>query len=322
MCLVILFCCWQLQEKEKKRRQALTGGGTCQREAEQRREPQRTQQSSLEEPSAATYNELPLHRDSLFPVCDKSGDVGHQLSQAIFKDGTAPSFCMASTAPGTKASFILSSLLPGNQAGHPALVRPPEPLLLAQSILSPNRSAPLEGFFYPSTPLCNSLTAESTLPSNPPPSNPPLLPDPTPPSFSLPTLQKSEVVFKPEITRPLVNTLNEMPTNVLPARGTGYVRQAMPQASQQHPTADNQLSSDSENSFNQHLPAPHVFQVSLQGDRRTYHLEPEHLFSSNSDDLKLLQRLDKKGQNFLIAKKKEEEEEEEEKEEEEEEEEE
>ncbi|XP_034366738.1 spermatogenesis-associated protein 31D4-like [Arvicanthis niloticus] len=291
----------KLQEKGKKTRQTLTGEGTCQREAEQRRELRITQQSSLEEPSDATCNGLLLHKGPLFPACDRSGDIGHQLSQAILKDGSASHLCVVSTAPGTEASFILSSRLTGNQAGHPAPAHPPEPLPLPQSIHSPNRFVPLEGF-YSSTPLCDSLTPESTLPSNPP-----LLPDPTPPSplvsFPPPTKegQKSKVVFQPETTRPLVDGLNERSTNVPPARGTSYLRQAMAEPSQQH-AAGNQLSSDLENSFNQHLPPHHVSQAPLQGNTRTYHLDPGHLFFSNSDALKLLQRLDKKGRDFLMAK--------------------
>lgn len=234
-------------------------------------------------------------------MCDRSGDVGHQLSPAVLKDGAASHLCVASTAPGTEVSFFLSSLLTGNQAGHPALACPPEPLRLPQSVLPPNRFAPLEGF-YPCTPQSDSMTPESTLLSNPP-----LLPDPTPTyslaSFPLPTkVQKSEVVFQLETTRCLVDGLNEMSTNVPPAKGSGYSRQALPEASQQQPAADSQLSSDSEHSFTQHLPLHNVSQASLQGDTRACHLEPGYLFFPNSDALRLLQRLDKKGRDFLMAK--------------------
>uniref|UniRef100_A0A8C6MZU0 Spermatogenesis associated 31 subfamily D, member 1B n=1 Tax=Mus spicilegus TaxID=10103 RepID=A0A8C6MZU0_MUSSI len=296
-----------LWEKGKKRRQTLTGGRACQREAEQR-ELQTTQPSSLEEPSEASCNELPLHRDPLLPVCDRSGDISHQLSQDHLKDGKASHLCVASTVPGTEASFVLSSLLTGNQAGHSAPALPPEPLPLAPSILSPNCFAPLEGF-YSATLLHDSLTPESTLPLNPS-----LLPDPTPPyplaSFPLPTreVQKSEVVFQLETMRSLVDRLNEMPTNVPPAQGTGCVRQTMPEAPQQQPAADNQ-SSDSKN---QYLPAPHVPQVPLQGDTRACHVEPGYLFFPNSNAVKLFQRLDKKVSDFLMVKEEQEEWEEEE----------
>ncbi|XP_052013384.1 spermatogenesis-associated protein 31D1-like [Apodemus sylvaticus] len=271
-------------------------GGTCQRDSEQR-ELQTSQQSSLEEASEATCNEPLLHRDPLFPVCDRSGDVGHQLSPAVLKDGAASHLCLASTAPGTKASFFPPSLLTGNQAGHPAPACPPEPLRLAQSVLSPNRFAALKGS-YSSTPQSDLMTPASTLPSNPP-----FLPDPTPTyplaSFPLPTkeVQKSEVVFQPETTSSPVDGLNKMSTNVPPAKGT-----ALPEASPQQSAADSPLSSNSEHSFNQHLPPHDVSQAPLQGDARADHLEPGYLFFPNSDALRLFQRLDKKGCDFLTAK--------------------
>lgn len=206
---------------------------------------------------------------------------------------------MTSTAPVTEASFILSSLLTGRQPGHPAPAGPQEPLPLAQSILSPNCFASLDGF-HSTALLHDSLTPESALPLNPKP-----LPDPTPPypfpSFPLPKkeVQKSEAVFRPETTRSLVDGPDEVSVNVPPVKGTGYVRQAMPAASPRQPAADNQLSSGLDN---QRPPPTHVSQASLQKETRAYHLEPGQLFSPNSDALKLLKRLDQKGRDFLMAK--------------------
>ncbi|GAB1298271.1 Spermatogenesis-associated 31 subfamily D, member 1B [Apodemus speciosus] len=314
--LYIWYLIWRLliQTLRRKRNAPKTTGdrededirhpqvGGLAREKQSRESCRQASKGSLEEPSEATCNEPLLHRDLLFPVCDRSGDVGHQLSPAVLKDGAASHLCVASTAPGTEASFFLSSLLTGDQAGHPAPAGPPEPLRLARSVLSPNHFALLEGF-YSCTPQSDLMTPESTLLLNPP-----LLPDPTPTyplaSFPLPTkeVQKSEVVFQLETTRSPVDGLNEMSTNVPPAKGTGYVRQALPEASQQQPAADNQLSSDSEHSFNQHLPLHSVSQAPLQGDTGAYHLEPGYLFFPNSDALRLLQRLDKKGRDFLMAK--------------------
>lgn len=239
-----------------------------------------------------------LHPDPLLSECPRSAsEVSHPVAQDTPEDDAASPSCLASTAPVTEGSFVLSPQLTVSQPGHPAPAIPHGPSPPSPSVLSPNHFAPLENLLS-STPLGDFLILEPK-----PPSSPEFCPDPTPPytvaSLTLPKkeAQDSEAVSPLEATRSLVSRPGEVSVNVPITTRTGSKRQPAPDPSQQRPAADEPLSSDSAQSFNQPLPDPHASQAPLWGDRR----ESGNFLPPDADALARLKRQDREEGDFRTA---------------------